>query len=181
MKSVLVLLIILLSHHLSAQSTECVRTKALTKEEILQMPEFKGTKTIVAVSFDYKEVNTPSQLKDENGHYPVIVKGYREVKKLSANQEYSILDLLANYHVKPKNGENTLEAVGACYQPRNALLFYNVYGSVIGYFEICFSCHSHRFDPSKENLSGFCEGKTNLIKEWMKGIGITYGVNGEVD
>lgn len=63
----------------------------------------------------------------------------------------------------------------------NALLFYNSYGSVIGYFEICFPCHSHRFDPTKESLSGFCEGKTNLIKEWMKSIGITYGVNGEVD
>lgn len=87
------------------------------------MPEFKGTKTIVAVSFDYKEVNTPSQLKEENGHYPIITKGYREVKKLSADSEYSILDILVNYHVKLKNGESALEAEGACYQPRTLFYF----------------------------------------------------------
>lgn len=180
MKIILLTSLVFLSTRITAQS-ECVRTKTLTKAEILLMPEFEETRMIVAVSFDYKEVNTPSQLKDENGHYPIITKRYREVKKLSPDQEYSILDLLVNYQVIPKDGESRFESEGACYQPRNALLFYNSYGSVIGYFEICFTCHSHRFDPTRESLSGFCEGKSNMIKEWMKSIGITYGVNGEVD
>jgi len=181
MKNILFLGLILLSPFVWAQKTECVRTKTLSREQILQMSEFKGTQMILAVSFDYKAVNTPSQLKDESGQYPVITTGYKEVKELSTDQEYSILDILVNYGIKLNRHETKLETEGSCYQPRNALLFYNKYGSVIGYFEICFSCHSHRFDPGKETLSWFCEGKTNMIKEWMKSVGITYGVNGEVD
>lgn len=181
MKHIFILFFAFSSPFLWAQKTECVRIKNLSRDQILQMPEFKGTKEIVAVSFDYKTVNVPSELKDINGHYPVIVNGYKEIKELSEEQEYLVLDILVNYGQELKEGEIFGEAVSACYQPRNALLFYDEYGSVIGYFELCFSCHSRKVDPSKESLSAFCEGKTVMIRDWMKSVGITYGVNGEVD
>lgn len=182
MKYSLILFLAFWPSVICAQKTGCVKIKNLSRDQILQMPEFEGTKRIVAVSFDYKTINTPSELKrDKDGHYPVKVKSYKEVKKLSSEQEYAVLDILINYGVELKEGESILESEGLCYQPRNALLFYDEYGFVVGYFEVCFSCGSWKFDPRKESLAGFCEGKTAMLKEWMKSVGILYGVNGEVD
>jgi hypothetical protein len=46
------------------------------------------------------------------------------------------------FHVFLKSTRNTSRIMGACYQPRNGILFFDKDQKLLAYLEICFECHN---------------------------------------
>lgn len=68
----------------------------------------------------------------------------------------------------------------SCFNPRNAILFYDNRGNVYEKFIICFECERYRTDHEDINFGDFCEGKWELLKAFFKSAGIQHGIQTEI-
>lgn len=65
----------------------------------------------------------------------------------------------------------------SCYNPRNAILFYDKNGDLMECISICFECFQNTKSYERiDNQSYWCEQKYWRLKELFKQVGITYGV-----
>lgn len=63
-----------------------------------------------------------------------------------------------------------------CYQPRNAILFYDKDGGLLEYLEICFTCDGNRLSWKAKNID-WCDSKYKNLKQIFRQNGVEFGTN----
>ncbi|MCZ4242719.1 hypothetical protein [Pedobacter punctiformis] len=117
---------------------------------------------------------------DSIGYFPVKNHKFypskaKEIKILSPLQINALTNILYNYgyaSVK-KNQVLVIERFG-CYNPRNAILFFDEKDNVAAYIELCFECRGNELSSDKIEIGVLCEGKYDLIKKFFLSAGIKY-------
>jgi hypothetical protein len=62
-----------------------------------------------------------------------------------------------------------------CYQPRNAIIFYNKSSEIIAVIEVCFECEKMQFFPKAFKVNYDCTNKFELFRKFFLQNGIKYG------
>ncbi|MGZ3898502.1 MAG: hypothetical protein ACXVLT_01640 [Flavisolibacter sp.] len=96
----------------------------------------------------------------------------KEVKVLSGTQIDSLTQILYNVGYK---GYFFTEVDIKCYDPRNAIVFLDVSGKLLGFIELCFKCQKFRLSSQKIRTGDFCYEKYELLKTFFSSVGIEYG------
>lgn len=140
--------------------------------KIEQQFPFRETESIHLVSFKMEEF--PREIPKTNGE--VDFNRVFEDILLPEKYEVELLDILVNY-----NNDFTKKHVSwfqaSCYEPRNAIVFVDSKGKVLGFIEICFQCQQYKIEPEKMAIGEFCDEKFNTLKKVFKGSGIKYGLD----
>jgi hypothetical protein len=154
----------------------CVRVNDLNISKVKKIDAFKDLSFIQLVSFQGENYgNDLDEIpKDSIGN--IALSKMKEAIKLSRRLEERIIDQIFNYDYDPKfEGVVEIERA-ACYIPRNAILFVDKRGDIIGYIEICFECQREVEKVPGHLISGFCYQKFELLKDIFAESGIKYGV-----
>lgn len=146
----------------------CFRNGNLTIEQLRQKPLFKMATTIKLVAFEAKHTRVPL---DKNGQ--LIEGDCKQILALSQQQIDSLADVLYNYNYSDSLTVKRL-TVGACYEPRHAILFYNNTGKLFAYLELCFECRGNDTNMRLQAFGDFCEGKYELLENFFRQSGITF-------
>jgi hypothetical protein len=96
----------------------------------------------------------------------------KEVKVLSNSQIDSLTQILYNVGYK---GYFFTEVDIQCYNPRNAIVFFDASGKLLGFIELCFECQKFRLSSQKICTGDFCYEKYTLLKTFFSSVGIRYG------
>jgi len=96
--------------------------------------------------------------------------GFAQSKMLTLIEVTKLTDIL--YNVCPKYIISSYTKLG-CYEPRNAILFYDENDQVFQYIEICFECRENETKPKKLNiLDNFCSYGYDELKTFFEENGI---------
>ena len=182
MKKILLILIVTL-YSLPSNSQEqnsadlCIQKKSINSEKRLKIYPFNIASEIKFVSFKNLETQDGETFYDGhsipklNGKVDVVK--LLEVKVANIYEINSLTNILFNYGLKRES--NTIETVG-CYEPRNAILFYNSNGEIFEYIEICFQCKQMYYGNNKADIVQNCVIKLDLIKQIFLKSGIKFGI-----
>ncbi|MDJ1481979.1 hypothetical protein QNI16_15870 [Cytophagaceae bacterium YF14B1] len=118
------------------------------------------------------EIRTEPIYKIKTDSLPVKVNRTRDSLILSDSQINKLTDILYNYSYH--NGR-VMQTISLCYTPRHKIVFYNVQNKAFAFIELCFECQNEEHSP-KVQLGDFCSEKWDLLKNFFREIGITYGL-----
>jgi hypothetical protein len=164
----------------------CGKKKRMSTKKIFKTNPFDSIASILLVSFKEEEIIYKPEEDEEGiiihkGPYEIwiplldgkvdMTKMF-EVKTLDTELMTATADILMNF-----DNEDRPTEVAFCYDPRNALLFLNKKGRVIGFIEICFECLRYKVQPIDFNISAFCPEKIEILKNLFIVAGIKYGTN----
>ena len=160
---------------------ECVFTNIYTANERLKFYPFKEYKKIVLISFEWSEpkdfiINTGADSTKNQGteidslpdldnilqkqkFYKSITKEEKVLNAIDVNKLTNILYNLSVKSTKSLNGIILSEQRYACYNPRNAILFFDENNVLREYIELCFECHRREISSEKIKLKDFCNTK----------------------
>ncbi len=129
---------------------------------------FKIASKIQLVSFDNTDGQILPGTKLYNNTPKLLVKWktpFFQTKTLDANQIDELTDLLYNFcHLKP----NFVTDFGACFNPKNAILFLNEKEEVFDLFMICFECKLIRTYLYRTELPCDCDHQIAVLKTFLK-------------
>lgn len=63
-----------------------------------------------------------------------------------------------------------------CFDPRNAILFYDKAGKPLAFIAICYQCRKASVSEEKIKIGDPCRDKMELLKQFFREAGIKYGV-----
>ena len=153
----------------------CIETSRYAPEERMKFYPFDTSTVIKIVSFDSGDsvfLHT-LPIKDKE----IDFSGITEVKTLSRSQIDKLTNIL--YNVTYKGEIFKLSGTG-CYNPRNAILFYDSADHLLEFIELCFECHESQLSSDKISLGDLCNQKSNLLKDFFLTAGIEIGTIREV-
>ncbi|MBS1506762.1 MAG: hypothetical protein JSS79_08955 [Bacteroidetes bacterium] len=152
----------------------CVHSNRYSVQQRLDFFPFKNASSIKVVSFEQPKgaiINLP-MLNDK-----VDFSSLKEVRELTKDEINKLTDILfnnsfgkGNFVVDPPEG--------ACYIPRNAILFADSNSEVFAFIELCFQCQRYRLSSDKIEIGNVCEGKYEMIKKFFADCGIKTGISG---
>jgi tetratricopeptide (TPR) repeat protein len=145
----------------------CRNSNRKSLEKICSLPIFNETNFVMIGSFKASSV----PLKDGQ----VDISRFFEVKRVDEKDKDELFKILVNYDYSP-SATNIKSTAYFCYDPRNAILFVNKRGQIIGYVEICFECNGYKVMPRNLEIGRFCDEKFNALKEQFAKSGIDYGI-----
>lgn len=96
-----------------------------------------------------------------------------EYKILNQEQINQLTNIIFNTDYQKKMGYNR-SLIGACFQPRNSLIFFDKKGKVFDHIDICFHCHNYSSQSNKINIGEICNQKFDLLKKYFISSGIKY-------
>jgi hypothetical protein len=96
-----------------------------------------------------------------------------EIMPLTLLQIDSLTDILYNYGYR---GPTRIGSIPLCYDPHNAILFYDNQGKMFAFIEVCFECRKTGESSEEISLGDMCDQKIDMIKQFFKNMGIEYGV-----
>jgi hypothetical protein len=175
---------------------DCVFTHRYTIAQQLRKYPFSKAAKILAVSYDgTAEPNTPIVLvngdtidavtqkkfvKSKNKPHGLYFKedtldyiSLFEIKELTPEQINRLTNILYNTDVKIHN--DYAYPAYSCFNPRNALVFFDKDGKVFDYVEVCFECKRTRSKSDKIFLGSACNQSLNFVKKYLIDLGIKYG------
>ncbi|MGZ3820711.1 MAG: hypothetical protein ACXVJN_07170 [Mucilaginibacter sp.] len=97
-----------------------------------------------------------------------------EVKKLNKQQVNRLTNIIFNTDYKVIDYINEDDPNG-CFNPRNALIFFDRNGKVFDYIEICFECNTFYSKSERIQIGTKCIQKYALLKKYFISLGIKYG------
>jgi hypothetical protein len=154
----------------------CIETSKYTAEERRRFYPFDTSVVIKLVSFD--------NLEDLAFEHTLPMKGKEvdfsritEEKTLTKNQIDKLTNILYNVTYK---GEICVLSGAGCYNPRNAILFYDMSDHLLEFVELCFECHERRLSSERISLGDLCNQKSDLLKDLFITAGIEIGTIKEV-
>jgi len=153
----------------------CGNSNRYTIAEIKGFDVYKNTNSLKLVSFKTSDIEGNHRLPMKNGH--VNVAECFEVTKLNNTGQEDVFRTLINYDFSQRKIDSVKSTVAFCYNPRNAILFYDENDSIIGYVELCFECFGQRKEPSSLRVGEFCDEKFNALKKIFHKNGIEYGLS----
>jgi hypothetical protein len=98
----------------------------------------------------------------------------KEYKDLSSAGIDSLTDILYNVGYTPVKGEIMGSTGPSCYEPQNAILFYDAKGKVTNYIELCFHCHRYLYSSSQTRAIDYCSQKFDMLKRYFSYQGINF-------
>jgi hypothetical protein len=105
-----------------------------------------------------------------------------EEKTLGAAGIDSLTDILYNVGYTPvKNLAFQIADQGACYNPRNAIVFFDAEGNVTQYIEFCFACKGYYYSSSKTKPIEYCKQKYDMLGAFFSSENIKYGTADHVN
>jgi len=153
------------------QNSHCLHTDKYNPAQRKQFYPFNLTEFISIISFRDTVSEFSSRLPVNKG---VLDSGLVEEEvKLSITDIEKLTDLFYNYGYLSKKYGVLIER-GACYDPHNAILFFNTKRKVIAYIEICFDCHDMRLSSKKISTGENCMEKFSLLKNFFTSRGIKF-------
>ena len=97
----------------------------------------------------------------------------REETRLSVAETDKLTDLFFNYGYKSKK-YSTVSDPSGCYQPHNAILFFDDNRKVLDYIEICFDCQNTRYSSNQISMGEGCIEKFSMLKDFFTSHGIKF-------
>jgi len=159
---------------------DCVFTNKLTLEQRLKKYPFSGATKIVVVSYrsaGEKNGESVNERLKKNLH---ITNGILdntsiiELKILSAKQISELTNIIYNTNYRNRHQKPVLTSFN-CYEPRNAILFYQEDGKIYDYLEICFECRRTSSLSDRITIGTDCNQKLDLLQNFLISAGIKYG------
>jgi hypothetical protein len=155
----------------------CVYRGKYSKHNFREVFSFGQSKTIKLISFHATSNNRViiSEFISDSVHYKFNPDSsyWTEVKVLQDSSFFTLANILYNYQYKM---DPPFQNESLCYNPRNAIIFYDAQQKVIAAIEICFECDKMIAFPATFNTGEMCLTKINMIKRLFKSSGIKYGV-----
>ena len=96
-----------------------------------------------------------------------------EMKRLTPKQINRLTNILYNTDYRIAN--NYAHPGHSCFNPRNALIFYDKNGKVFDYLEICFECDQIISKSDRIYFNSACTQKLDLVKKFLVDVGIKFG------
>ena len=175
-----------LNHHPS--DDDCVFTSRYCIDQWLKLYPYCRAKKIIAVSFPGIQpngnvlindtLNVPdtifkNELHIKNGklNYSSII----EIKELNSEQIAKLTNII--YNTRVRKPSNYADPGYKCYNPRNALIFYDRDGKIFDYLEVCFECLQEESQSHKITIGTYCNQKYDLLKSIFIDVGIKYGTS----
>jgi len=154
---------------LMEQNSHCLHTNKYNAAQRKQFYPFNQTEFISIISFQ-------DTISEFSSHLPlkevVIDMGMvKEEVKLSLKDIDKLTDLFYNTgYTSKKYGVITTRM--SCYDPHNAILFFNKERKVISFIEICFDCHRTRASSENVHFGENCTEKFDKLKDFFTSNGI---------
>jgi len=166
---------------------DCVFIHKYTIAQRLKKYPFSKAAKILAVSYDSSMPNAPIITDTDTikhlvskKHHGLFINNGRldysslfEVKQLTSSQINRLTNMMFNTDVKVHN--NYATASRACFDPRNAFIFFDKDGKVFDYIEICFECERTESKSGKLYLGSGCNQELDMTKKFLIGLGIKFG------
>ncbi|RZL42192.1 MAG: hypothetical protein EOP00_23765 [Pedobacter sp.] len=160
--------------------------KPISIEKRLKNYPFSSATKIKLISFNLyesasaepiiTEINNPLPFrKNPSIELPSIMNqkdlvGINQSKTLTIAQINKLTDIL--YNTCSKYNINRKDAFG-CYNPRNAIVFFDKEDMVFAYLEICFECKGNQARPAKlTEFPEFCSYSYNGLEKFFNRNGI---------
>ncbi|HVW12808.1 MAG TPA: hypothetical protein VHB54_03250 [Mucilaginibacter sp.] len=168
--------------------TDCVFTHQYTIAQRLRKYPFNKAAKILAISYDGSaEPNVDINIGDDTTkevkrkphglifHSDTLdMSNLFEIKQLTPEEINRLTNIVFNTRVRIPNYNP--DPGTKCFEPRNALVFYNKEGKVFDYIEVCFECMNYESKSNKLFLtSAYCNQQFDLIKKFLTDIGIKFG------
>lgn len=96
---------------------------------------------------------------------------FKNVKVLSIASRDSLSHILFNIKY---SGIIQMSSENKCYQPRNAIIFYDKEDKLLEYLEVCFSCEGKRMSWNAKNID-WCDTKYTNLVHFFRQSGIEFG------
>ncbi len=175
-------------HH-KATDDDCVFVKKHSVAERLKHYPFYKAAKIYAVSYDCCERNadvvaiddTVSHKKSDtifeaglnikNGK--LNYTSLKEIKRLKNGQINQLTNIIFN--TKSRKPSLIADPGHACFNPRNAIIFYDQNGKIFDYLEVCFECTRYYSLSEKMTIGTYCAQKYELLRKIFLDLGIKYG------
>ncbi|CAN5306595.1 hypothetical protein BH10BAC4_BH10BAC4_04360 [soil metagenome] len=153
----------------------CIKSRNLSYDNIKEQFPFNTTAKVIIISFKRTKEEITKEIPRA---IPITYgkldpAGVYESKVLSDSRIRDLYDTLINFNYAPKfSGDRKMTL---CWEPRNAIVFYDRNETIVGYVEFCFQCRKHSVMPESLKLGDFCDKKYDLLKDFFKRSGIQYG------
>lgn len=152
-----------------ARNYGCVSTSKYSAEQLRKFYPFDIAKSISIVSFESDTAFT-NTLPIVNGE--IDYTQIKESKVLNVEQIDSLASIFYNVTYR---GEIMWLWSAGCYNPRNAVLFFDSNNHLLEFIELCFECYGRRFSSDKITIGDLCSGKSDMIKSFFFKMGIRVG------
>jgi len=170
---------------------DCVFTSRYTVDQRLKKYPFSKAVKVLAVSYRCLNVPEDQAVQDslEKGLLSAEEKKLRgglhivkdsldystlqEFKQLNQDQINQLTNLIYNTNYK-KIGFNSTGGA-SCYNPRNAIIFFDEKGKVYDYLEICFACQHYASKSDRLDVGVVCTQKYDMLRKYFISVGVTYG------
>jgi len=152
-------------------NSHCMHRDEYSPAQRKKFYPFNRTESISLISFQ----DTVSEF---SSHLPVK-KGIldssmiKEEVKLSGEDIDKLTDLIYNYGYITKKYGVIIDRM-SCYDPHNAILFFNKKRKVIAYIEICFDCLGMQFSSKSIKVGENCTEKFGILKNFFTSKGIKF-------
>ncbi len=157
----------------------CVLTHKYPLARRLKEYPFSKAAKILAVSFQ-TGMDNRSEMAYDTICYGLHVSNGKldslsliEVRELNSDQIDRLTDIMFNLDTRSR--DKLLETVYSCYNPRNALVFFDKSGRVYNYLEVCFECRQIRSPSDKIYFKADCRDLLAIFKQFFVNSGIRYG------
>jgi hypothetical protein len=161
---------------MDSENHNCIETTKYNPEERMRFYPFDTAAVIKIVSFDNLEDSAIEHTLPMKGK-EVDFSRITEAKTLNKDQ----IDKLTNifYNVKYKGRIFIVSGTG-CYNPRNAILFYDAADHLLEFIEICFECTESELSSERISLGDLCDQKWGMLESFFLTTGIEIGTIREV-
>lgn len=96
---------------------------------------------------------------------------WKESVYLSEQAQRELADIIFNY---TRKAARETEITGACYWPRNGIIFYDSLNKAYAGYEICFECSGIVTHPYDMSYGDKCDEKMKMIQDFFVSNGIKY-------
>ena len=151
---------------------KCVYKNTFSDSARLTLYPFSTYRTVRLVSFRFHPNNLP--VGDSKFERDSLVQDVA----LSKKQLLQLTDILYNNHTE---GEvPSLESL-CSFEPRNAILFFDINERSGAYILICFHCMSYKKSHDDINFGEDCNEKLKNLRKFFVRNGVTFGTNTNTD
>jgi len=140
----------------------CIQTNKYSPNELRKFYPFNIANSVTIVSFENDTSGFSGNLPTVNGE--IDYSKIKETKILTRGQIDSLASILHNVSYR---GEIIFSAEASCYNPRNAVLFFDSNNHLLEFIEICFECHKLKVSSDKISLGDQCNQKSKMIKDFF--------------
>lgn len=155
----------------SERNQNCLYSNRYTAEQRLHFYPFSKATAVKLVSFQSPAyLIIGSTLPMKNGK--VDTSQLKEAIILGPGQVDTLTDLMYNWRYTDPFFTTTKYL---CYEPHNAILFFNAAGDAFAFLEICFQCTGYRTNSKQFRTGDFCQQKYELLKQFFEKHEVYFG------